>query len=142
MPSSLLRTAGRAAALLACALHGAAFAQAAVPAHAPVEGPSFVPMARALLVVLGLLGAAVWVLRRAGLAPRGADGRLRVVSQLALGPRERVVIVEAGERWLVLGVGGGSITRLGTLPRGESPPAAAAPASFGALLGRLRGSAQ
>jgi len=142
MSLPLFRTASRAAALLACVQHGAALAQAAAPAHAPVEGPSFVPMAMALLVVLGLLGAAVWVLRRAGIAPRGADGRLRVVSQLALGPRERVVIVEAGERWLVLGVGGGTITRLGTLPRGETPPVAAAPASFGALLGRLRGTAQ
>jgi len=120
-------------------------AQAVAHAQAapkPVEGPSFTPMVLALVFVLGLMAAAVWILRRAGLAPRTATGHLKIVSQLALGPRERVVIVEAGDRWLLLGVGAGGISRLGTMPRAESAAAEAPPASFGALLGRLRGGSQ
>lgn len=106
---------------------------------APLEGPSFVPMALALVLVLGLLGAALWVLRRAGFAPRGGSTQLRLVTQLALGPRERVVIVEAGERWWLLGVGANGVTRLGSLPKGEASTSAlpAAP-SFGALFEKLR----
>jgi len=103
-----------------------------------VDGPSFLPMALALVVVLGLLGAALWALRRAGLAPRGGGGQLRLVTQLALGPRERVVIVEAGERWWLLGVGAGGVTRLGSLPKGEPSAVHAPAASFGALLEKLR----
>ena len=119
--------------------------QTAVLAQAapkPVEGPSFTPMVLALVFVLGLMGAAVWILRRAGIAPRTNTGHLKIVSQLALGPRERVLIVEAGDRWLLLGVGAGGISRLGTMARAETPAAEAPPANFAALLGRLRGGSQ
>jgi flagellar protein FliO/FliZ len=119
--------------------HAAAQAQAATK---PLEGPSFTPMVLALVFVLGLMGAAVWILRRTGLAPRTGTSHLKVVSQLALGPRERVVIVEAGDRWLLLGVGAGGISRLGTLPKSASADAEAPAASFGALLGKLRGGTQ
>jgi flagellar protein FliO/FliZ len=118
-------------------------ANAAAPpsaAHA-VEGPSFMPMALALAAILGLIGAALWVMRRMGLAPRGGTGQLRLVTQLALGPRERVVIVEAGERWWMLGVGAGGITRLGSMPKGENAGAEAPVASFNALLARMRAGA-
>ena len=96
-------------------------------------------MVMALVFVLGLMGVAVWVLRRIGIAPRAGSSHLKIISQLALGPRERVVVVEAGDRWLLLGVGAGGISRLGTLPKAEMMPANAAPPSFGALLGKLRG---
>jgi len=128
-----------AAATAAAAAPAAAPALAPAAAPHPVEGPSFAPMGLALLVVLGLMGGAVWVLRRSGIAPQGGGNRLlRVVSQLPVGPRERVLVVEAGERWLLLGVSSAGITRLGTLPKGEAgapPPGAAA---FGTLLDKLR----
>ena len=97
------------------------------------------PMALALVFILGLMAAAAWLLRRSGLAPRTGTSHLKVVSQLALGPRERVVIVEAGDRWLLLGVGAGGITRLGTMPRSANAGTEAPAASFGALLDKLRG---
>jgi flagellar protein FliO/FliZ len=114
----------------------AAYAQTAPK---PIDGPSFTPMVVALVFVLGLMGAAVWVLRRIGIAPRTGSSHLKIVSQLALGPRERVVVVEAGDRWLLLGVGAGGISRLGTMPKAETTSPDAAPPSFGALLGKLRG---
>jgi flagellar protein FliO/FliZ len=111
---------------------------AAAPAHAP-EGPSFAPMGWSLVAVLALMAGLLWLLRRAGLAPRaGGAGPLRLVGQLSLGPRERIVIVEAGERWLLLGVGAGGVSRLASLAKGEAPAATLAPANFGALLERLR----
>jgi len=129
----------RAAGLLALATCAAlARAQTSTPA-ASVDGPSFLPMVLALVLVLGLLAAALWVLRRAGLAPRGGSSQLRLITQLALGPRERVVIVEAGERWWLLGVGASGVTRLGSLPKGEVATGAMPTASFGAVLEKLRG---
>jgi flagellar protein FliO/FliZ len=110
----------------------------ATPGTHPVEGPSFTPMVVALLVVLGLMAAVLWVLRRTGLAPRpGGTQPMRLVSQLSLGPRERVVIVEVADRWLLLGVGTAGIARLGFVPKGETatPPPAVA---FGTLIERLR----
>ncbi len=114
-------------------------ANAAIAAAHSTEGPSFAPMGLALLAVLALMAAVLWALRRAGLAPRaGGANLLRLVSQLSLGPRERVVIVEAGDRWLLLGVGTGGIARLGSLPKGEYANAQLPVASFGTLLDKLR----
>ncbi len=132
MPPRIHRL-GAAGLLLAC------LGARAQGAPHPIEGPSFMPMVLALLLVLGLIAAAVWVMRRAGIAPRGSSAALKLVTQLPLGPRERVVIVEAGERWFLLGVGAGGITRLGTLPRGESAAGDAPAPNFGALLEKLRG---
>lgn len=113
-------------------------APAAAGAHA-VEGPSFAPMGLSLLAVLALMGAILWALRRAGLAPRaGSAGLLRIVGQLSLGPRERVLIVEAGDRWFLLGVGAAGISRLAALPKGADGLAAAPAAAFSTLLDRLR----
>lgn len=51
-------------------------------------------------------------------APRGATASLlRVISGAAVGARERVVVVEVGETWLVLGVAPGQVTKLHELPR-------------------------
>lgn len=101
--------------------------------------PSFLPMLTSLLIVLGLFAVAVWGLRRMGVAPRtGGAGPMRLISQLPLGPRERVVIVEVGDRWVLLGVGTGGITRLGTVAKGSLPAGPAPGPAFGALLERLR----
>ena len=58
-------------------------------------------------------------------APRGdAAGLLRIVAGTAVGPRERVVVVEVGDTWLVLGVAPGQVSALAEIPRAR--PAAAA----------------
>jgi flagellar protein FliO/FliZ len=127
MPS--LRTTG--CALAAVLAAGAAHAQG----NAPVEGPSLVPMLLAFALVLALIPLAMWLLKRFGAAHPAAQGAgLKVVAQLALGPRERIVVVEAGERWLMLGVTAAAINRIGTLPKGQLP--AAGTPGFAALLAR------
>lgn len=72
------------------------------------------------LVVLLLIGGLYMLKRLSG--PRGAAaGLLRVVSSTAIGTRERVVLVEIGDTWLVLGVAPGSVTSLHHLPRMAKP---------------------
>ncbi len=108
-----------------------AFAQAQ---PAPAQGSSVVPLILTLLFVLALIPIAVWMMKRLGAGTTATTAGLRVVAQLQLGQRERLVIVEAGERWLVLGVTPSSINRVGTLPKGELPATPAAQAPFAALL--------
>ena len=120
---------------------GAAFAQAAAPA-----GPSVLPMILALVLVLALVPLAMWLLKKLGGSQPAAmqAAGLRIVTQLALGPRERVVVVEAGDRWLLLGVTAAAVNRIGTLPRpdGAQEPAAAGAATpaapFRQLLQQIR----
>ena len=80
--------------------------------------------------VLALLVGSLWLLKKLT-APRGAAaGLLRVVAATAVGGRERVVIVEVGSTWLVLGVAPGHVSALAEIPRqpvSEPPSGAAAP---------------
>ena len=46
---------------------------------------------------------------------------LRVVAGTAVGQRERVVVVEIGASWLVLGVAAGGVNLLQQMPRAEMP---------------------
>ena len=89
-----------------------------------------------LVAVLLLIAATAWVAKRFGVNRGGASSLLQVVSSASVGTRERVVVVEVGESWLVLGVAPGSVNALMTLPRGEARPAAAPGlnASFAARL--------
>jgi flagellar protein FliO/FliZ len=143
-----LRAAAAAPAWLAgIAAHAQSVAPAAAPAVAAAASPvpSLAPLIFGFIAVIALIPAAAWLLRRTGLANRNGASGLRITGQLALGPRERLVIVEAGDRRWLLGVGPGGITRLGTLPAAPAgadgtaggSAAAAAPAGFADLLKRF-----
>lgn len=75
-------------------------------------------------MVLAALAAFFWFLRRFSPGQTAAQGVVKVVGGVMLGPRERLVVVEVGETWLLLGVGGGQVSALHTLPRpeGYTPP--------------------
>ena len=46
------------------------------------------------------------------------QGNMRVISGIALGPKERIVLVEVEDNWLVIGIVPGQIRTLHTLPKG------------------------
>ncbi len=99
-------------------------------------------------LIVALIPAALWLLKRTPLGGGAQGAGLRCVSVLPLSGSQRIVTVEVGQgeerRWLVLGVTPSSITTLHTMaPQGEPPGAApAAGGAFGEILGRLRGGAQ
>jgi flagellar protein FliO/FliZ len=137
-----LRLRFRAAALVAlgpsCAAVRAAETVAAHAAPAPAAG--YLQVIAGLLAVLAALVAFGWAMRRCA-NPRGrAAGALRVVGALAVGQRERVVLVELAGTWLVLGVAPGRVNALHALPRpedaAEQPAAPQAQAPFQAWLAR------
>lgn len=91
----------------------------------------------ALLIVVAVILALGWLLRRLpGAAVRG-HGPLRVVASLPVGVKERVLLVAAGERQLLIGVTAQQVTLLQAL---DTPlPVESAPESFAALLGKRLG---
>jgi flagellar protein FliO/FliZ len=99
-------------------------------ASAPSSAGSLLQVLLALAAVLGLIVAAAWLMRRFSLVPGAGAGHLRVVSGVMVGQRERVVIVEVRDQWLVLGVTSGQVNLLHTLAKPEDAVAAtpAAPA--------------
>lgn len=74
-----------------------------------------------LVAVLLLIAGAAWLAKRLGVTQVGGSSLLRIVSSTSVGTRERVVVVEVGESWLVVGVAPGSVNALMTLPKGEIP---------------------
>ncbi len=102
------------------------FAVLAAPEAIPVPVVSPVSMGGMLQVLLGLglvLAAVVgsaWLLRRFSPGQVGAGGAIKVIGGVALGPKERLVLVEIGETWLVLGVAPGQVSSLHTLAKPES----------------------
>jgi flagellar protein FliO/FliZ len=89
------------------------------------------------LVVLAILGAG-WLLRRFGPAQMAQGGALRVLGGVMVGPRERLVLVEVGDTWLIVGVAQGHVSAVHSLPRPANAEAmgqaAADHPAFGAWL--------
>ncbi|OZI60317.1 flagellar biosynthetic protein FliO [Bordetella genomosp. 11] len=83
-----------------------------------------------LAVVVAAILACGWLARRAGLAGRAAGGTMRIVDSLNLGPRQRIVLVEVADTWVVVGVTAGQMNPLHTLPAGATVPAPQAPTAL------------
>jgi flagellar protein FliO/FliZ len=94
-----------------------------------------------LLFVLFLLMALVWLLKRMGIGnAQRRGGFYKVLATSALGPREKIVLVEVGDTWLVLGMTSNSINTLHSMPAGSiALDATQSPAvNFAKLLERVK----
>ena len=87
---------------------------------APDFAGSLVQMLFGLALVIALLFGCLWIIRRLS-ARRGGAAAIQVLGAAAVGPRERVVLVQLGEQVLVLGVAPGSVTKLHEMKRDELP---------------------
>lgn len=103
-------------------------AEAPALAPAPSLSGSLFQLLFGLATVLALLLGGLWLLKKLVLRHHAHPALLRVIAATAVGGRERVVILEVGGTWLVLGVAPGSVSALAELPRQPLPPPAVASA--------------
>ena len=106
-----------------------------LPAPAPSATGGLLQSIFALGFVLALLVGAAWLLKRFG--PKSVTGgaHVRLVGALSVGARERILVVEVGEQWIVVGASPGRMNALATMARQPHDPAndaVAAPALPGA----------
>ncbi|MGX9774289.1 flagellar biosynthetic protein FliO [Janthinobacterium aestuarii] len=101
---------------------------AALPAMPPGAPATMAPASSAgsllqtilaLMFVLALLIGLAWFMKRYGPKVMGGNNKMRVVSSLNLGGRERIVLVEVADQWIVVGASPGRINALATMPRQE-----------------------
>lgn len=106
------------------------------PTATPVPGAvDALQVLVSLVVVLLLIAAMAWLLRRFGQFPLGQGGALRIIGAVSLGQRERAVLVQVGDSQILLGVAPGSVQTLHVLERPvEIGPTMPAGESFGARL--------
>jgi flagellar protein FliO/FliZ len=110
-----------------------------------------------ILLALGAVVCAIvvlgWFAKRVLRVPSGGAGPLRIAGGLSMGPREKVVLMQVGRTWILLGVAPGRIQTLHVLDEAPvpaedfanhlaGPPARPGmPGALASLLGRLtRGS--
>jgi flagellar protein FliO/FliZ len=100
----------------------AAPAVSSAPAATPSALMGLLQVVIGLAVVIALILGCAWLFRRLSNNMVGIPRHLRVVSAVMVGQRERVVIVELGSEWLVLGVTAQSVNLLSTQPKPENFP--------------------
>lgn len=94
-----------------------------VPPPAVVSADSLLQTMGGLLLVLAIIGGGAWLLKRFSLIPTTAGGTIKVVAASGVGQRERVVVVEINDTWLVLGVAPGRVNRLHAMEKPATPAA-------------------
>ena len=99
----------------------------AAPAASAVHsgGAGLAQVTLALLAVVALIAGLAWVLRRARGFGSASQDRIRVLSERAVGPKERCVLVRVGDTDILVGVAPGNVRTLHVFAPGantEAPP--------------------
>ena len=93
-----------------------------------------------LILVLGLMVGAAWLLKRFNSSGINSPGGVKVVGGVPVGNRERIIVVEVADQWIVVGVTPTNITALSTMPKQATPPAQGnqpLPSNFASKLKQL-----
>ncbi len=81
-------------------------------ASEPVGLGNYLQMFLGLFLVVGLIFGMAWFMRRLSGVNSVAAGNLKVLGGISVGQRERVVLVQAGDTQLLVGVAPGQIRTL------------------------------
>jgi flagellar protein FliO/FliZ len=91
-------------------------------------------MILSLLFVLAIIIGSAWLLKKfQGVTQHSSD--LKVITSLSLGTKERLVVVQVGEKQLLLGLTGQQISLLDTLDKPLEAKAAISPDITQSLMG-------
>ncbi|MCK9531581.1 MAG: flagellar biosynthetic protein FliO [Gammaproteobacteria bacterium] len=88
----------------------------------PVGAGGILQVFIALVFVLALIVGLAFLLRRFSTVQPGAAGAIRVLGGVALGQRERAVLVQVGETQLLIGIAPGEIRTLHVLDKPVTLP--------------------
>lgn len=94
---------------------------AAAQSNANTATTGLIQIVAALGLVIAVMLLMAWFMKRFGGLSSLQRVPMKVISAISVGNRERVVIVEIADQWLVLGVTSQQISSLTTLPKQEIP---------------------
>ena len=107
-----------------------------LPAPSPLSIGSIAQLTFSLALIVGLIVGLSWLLKRLRIAgPRG-NGAIVILDQLAVSPRDRIVLVGIGAAQVLVGVGAGGVVALTPLATplvavaGDGPAGGGAAGSF------------
>ena len=126
----------RSAGWLLAAVAGSSAAASESPPPASFT-PGLLQATFGLAIVLALIWGAAWLLRRVAPSGSGARSPIKIIASQAVGQRERVVLVEIADQWLLVGVAPGQVTALQTLVKSSLPEPSPATGQIGTQFSRL-----
>lgn len=91
------------------------------PPPAAVSTGSVMQIIFSLILVLAAVALVAWIMKRINLPQHGAASLLKVIGGVAVGQRERIVLVEVNDTWLIVGVAQGQVRTLHTMAKGQLP---------------------
>jgi flagellar protein FliO/FliZ len=102
----------------------------AAPSVPGLEVSGLSTMIMSLALVIGFIFAAAFVAKRMpfGLGARGNTGALKVLAALPLGPKERLLLVQAKGEELLIAVSPAGVFNVGAQPAAGIPPSVPRPA--------------
>lgn len=111
-------------------------------ANQGIPAGTYLQATLALTLIIGLLFGTAWLARKLSGGKGFGQGGMKIIGGVALGPRERIVLVEVGETWLVIGIVPGQIRTLHQLPKGTTvdidPAAGSTEAPFAQWLKSIK----
>lgn len=72
--------------------------------ESPLSAINLLQTIMGLILVLGCVVLLAWLLRRTSHFHTAANGKMKIIGGLALGSRERTVLIQVGDEQLLLGV--------------------------------------
>ena len=76
----------------------------------------FIQTSLSLFIVLGIIVGFAFLIKRVQQKLPGTAGLIKVRSSVALGPKERIALVEVNNQWILIVVTNASVNHIMTLP--------------------------
>ena len=89
-----------------------------------MEYVDWVSFVLSFLLVIALLGATLWGLKRFGrmqLQNQSGQASIKLIDSFSLGARQSIILVETDDQRVLVGISPQSITGLGQWPRDRAP---------------------
>lgn len=95
-------------------------ANATETAAPAVSAGTYVQTGLALSLIVALLIGTAWLAKKISGGKSFGQGGIKIVGGVTLGPRERIVLLEVGDEWIVVGIVPGQIRTLHRLEKGTT----------------------
>lgn len=78
----------------------------------PITSSGILEMMSGLIFVVLLIFALAWLFKRMGSNSFGLGGVIRILAAMSLGNRDRIALIEVGEKQMLIGISPGRISTL------------------------------
>lgn len=92
----------------------------AAEAVAATHSPNMTRMVISLIVVIGILIMLAVVFKKFGLTRLQSNLPFKIIGAMNVGTNQRIMVIEVGEEWVVLGVTPQQISKITSMPRQET----------------------